>query len=295
MFGFKNAALIFCSLISLTAVSTRAAVYNEDDRIEPFNAGAKEAELAKSVAGRFSIDHLRPVGDHFEVNRMTLGEEKCRKIRFAEQTLGPSCSGFLVRPDLLVTAAHCMTTAENCTQNVWVFDYALKSATDQSYKSVSAKNVYKCKQVVARRYQSFGDVDYAIIQLDRPVTDRKILEMDFNPNNPALESDTFVAGYPSGLPLKITPGGKVLKNGNPLSFDTDLDIFHGNSGSPVFDQKTGLVLGIMSLTNSDYTRDKGDPTCKVPKVCLPGDNCYLSMASRVLNLKEDLNKITNGL
>lgn len=291
MFRFKNTSLISCIFISFFSLTAGAAIYNEDNRIEPFNAGSKESVLARSVAGRFSIDHLTPVGDHFEVNRITLGAEKCRKIRFSEQTLGPSCSGFLVHSDLLVTAAHCMTTPENCTQNVWVFDYALKSATDQSYKSVSAKNVYKCKQVLARRYEKFGDVDYAIIQLDRPVTDRKVIELDFDPNSPALESETFIAGYPSGLPLKITLSGKVLNNANPLSFETDLDIFHGNSGGPVIDQKTGLAVGIMSLTHGDYTRDKGDPTCKVPKICLPADNCHLSMASRVLNLKDDLNKI----
>ncbi|MGZ3774534.1 MAG: trypsin-like serine peptidase [Pseudobdellovibrionaceae bacterium] len=292
MFCLRTASFSTFVVASVISLFAHAAVYGEDDRVEPFNVDAKEAELAKSVAGRFSKDHLTLTGDHYEVNRTTLGAEKCSSIRFAEQTLGPTCSGFLVSPNLLVTAAHCMTTDDKCTDNFWVFDYALKNAGDQSYRSVPAKNVYKCKQVVAKSYKNFGDVDYAIIQLDRPVTDRKVLQMDFNPNSPALDADTFTAGYPSGLPLKVTLNGKILKNSNPQSFDSDLDIFHGNSGGPVIDRKTGLVLGIVSLTNGDYERQS--PTCKIPKVCLPHDNCYVTMASRVLNLKDDFNKLTGG-
>lgn len=267
------------------------AVYGEDNRIEPFNAGAMEFELSKSIAGRISLEHLQVVGGNYQVTRTTLGAEKCRKNRFAEQTLGPSCSGFLVHPDILVTAAHCMTTADKCSDNVWVFDYALKNATDQTYKIIPQKNVYKCKQVLARRYSDFGNVDYTIIQLDRPVTDRNFLTMDFSHDSPSLQTPTFAVGFPSGLPLKITPGGRVLKNDNPYAFDTDLDIFQGNSGSPVFDQNTGKVIGITSHGHEDYTRDKGDPTCKIPKVCMPGDNCYLSTASRVSNLEDDFKKI----
>ncbi|MGZ3771580.1 MAG: trypsin-like serine peptidase [Bdellovibrio sp.] len=285
LFSINSAAVINASGLKLLAV------YGEDDRTEPFNVGAKEYELSKSIAGRISIDHLVSNGGAFKVTRKTLGEEKCSKNRFAEQTLGPTCSGFLVRPNILVTAAHCMTTAESCTQNVWVFDYALKTAGDKSYTNVSSEKVYKCKQIISRRYSDFGNIDYAIVELDRPVKDRNFLEMDFSPNSPSMETPTFAVGHPSGLPLKVTLDGRVLRNNNPYSFDTDLDIFQGNSGSPVFDQNTGKVIGITSHGHEDYTRDKNDPTCKIPKICTPADNCYPSTASRVLNLENDFKKI----
>lgn len=270
------------------------AVYGEDNRIEPFTAGAMEVELSKSVAGRVSLEHLQPAGGNFKMTRKTLGEEKCRRNRFAEQTLGPTCSAFLVRSDLLVTAGHCMPTVESCTNNVWIFDYALTSATDQSYRIVSPKNIYRCKQILAKGYKDFGNVDYAIIQLDRPVMDRNYLVMDFNHDSPSLQTLTFAAGFPSGLPMKITVGGRVLKNDNPYAFDTDLDIFQGNSGSPVIDQNTGKVIGITSHGHEDYKRDGADPSCKMPRICLPGDNCYLSTASRVSNLEEDFKKILDS-
>lgn len=267
------------------------AVYGEDNRTEPFSVGAKELELSKSIAGRISIDHLVQNGGNFKVTRKTLGEEKCSKNRFAEQTLGPTCSGFLVRPNILVTAGHCMTKPENCTQNVWVFDYLLKNAGDKSYQIVSPQKIYKCKQVLARRYNDFGNIDYAIVELDRAVTDRNFLEMDFSPNSPSMETPTFAVGHPSGLPLKVTLAGRVLKNDHPYAFDTDLDIFQGNSGSPVFDQNTGKVIGITSHGHEDYTRDKNNPSCKTPKICMPEDNCYPSTASRVLNLENEFKKI----
>ncbi len=265
------------------------AVYGEDNRQEPYEAGALESETAKSVAGRISIAHLKKEGNDYVVKRKTLGKEKCEKNRFAEQVIGPTCSGFLIKPDVLVTAGHCMTKESICTDNVWAFDYALKAPGDQTYTKIPSAKLYHCKKIIAQKFAEFGDIDYAIIQLDRPVLDRNPLVLDLEAK-PELFVPLYAAGYPSGLPLKIVNGGKVLRNENSHSFDSDLDIFQGNSGSPVFDGITGKVIGITSHGHEDYARDPDDVNCKIPRVCNPGDNCHLSTASRVSNLMEVLKK-----
>lgn len=287
---------LFAVLFSLNAwTATKTfkpfAIFDVDDRVELYEAGPMEHDVAQAVAGRISKDHLISNGGGYTIARKNLGAEKCSKIRFAEQQLGPSCTGFLVRSDLLVTAAHCMTQVENCAQYVWAFDYALKGAGDESYKTVLASNVYRCKKLVYRRYKDFGNADYAIIQLDRPVPNRKVLELELSAEKVVLQTPIFLAGFPSGLPLKITGGAKILENDHTLSFETDLDIFQGNSGAPVLDQTTGKVLGVVSQGHDDYTRDKDDPSCKVPRICLPGENCVLTKISRASLMEEDLKSI----
>ena len=261
------------------------AIFGEDNRLEPFEANDIEFKSSRSVAGRFSLDHLISTGNNYVLQRPTLGKIKCPNIRYAEQMVGPTCSGFLIKPDVLVTAGHCMNIETKCSENVWVFGFELKQKGDHSYKSILGSNVYRCTKILSQKYALFGDIDYAIIQLDRPVVDRSPLVMDFE-TNPLINSKTFIAGYPSGLPLKITNSGIVQKNDSSYAFDTDLDIFQGNSGSPVFDSLTGKVLGITSHGHEDYRRD-GNSSCKIPLICNPGDKCYLSTASRITNLPEE--------
>ncbi len=92
-------------------------------------------------------------------------------------------------------------------------------------------------------------------------------------------------GHPNGLPLKVADSASVLRNDEPRSFDTDLDAFQGNSGSPVFDAASRKVIGIVSHGHADNVREG---SCKVPRVCKPGDGCYLDTASGTWNMKADL-------
>ena len=51
-------------------------------------------------------------------------------------------------------------------------------------------------------------------------------------------------GHPSGLPMKVTEG-HVVSDDKERYFNTTLDIYQGNSGSPVFDLRSGEVHGIV--------------------------------------------------
>ena len=61
------------------------------------------------------------------------------------------------------------------------------------------------------------------------------------------DQSLIVAGYPSGLPLKIDDGGRVRdpRSGTTDFFIANLDTFGGNSGSGVYDAATKQLVGIL--------------------------------------------------
>ncbi len=59
-------------------------------------------------------------------------------------------------------------------------------------------------------------------------------------------------GYPRGLPEKFSLHRKVANNSDSSYFSADLDCFHGNSGSPVFNSKTLEVEGIFVRGEGDF-------------------------------------------
>ena len=85
--------------------------------------------------------------------------------------------------------------------------------------------------------------DFALIQLDRKVTDRRIL--DYRRKGRISKGENLVViGHPSGLPTKIADGAYVKSLKNKF-FRANLDTYGGNSGSAVFNANTGVVEGIV--------------------------------------------------
>jgi V8-like Glu-specific endopeptidase len=72
------------------------------------------------------------------------------------------------------------------------------------------------------------------------------------------DQPVYVLGHPAGLPLKYAPGSWV-SDVEESYFTTDLDIYSGNSGSPVFDSETHQVIGmVVRGDNRDFRwTDKG--------------------------------------
>ena len=94
----------------------------------------------------------------------------------------------------------------------------------------------------------------------------------------------MVIGHPSGLPTKISDGAIVRENANKVFFQSTLDTFGGNSGSAVFDAKTGLVEGILVRGERDYVQDPV-MNCSRPKVCKVTE-CRGEDVTRITNIKQ---------
>lgn len=263
------------------------AIYGRDDRQELFSTAGRWPELGRSIAGKVSLDHmLDGGGSSVELRGTPLRAKECPGNRFADQITVPSCTGFLAAPDLLVTAAHCVKSQEDCDGFVWVFGYALAKAGDKDYAKVGRDRIYRCRKVVARDFQDFGDVDYAILQLDRVVAGRQPLALAFD-HPPQVGQALANIGHSNGLPLKFKDSARIqnIKPGG-RAFESDMDTFGGDSGSPVFDAETGAVLGITSSGHADHYHD-GASTCRQLKVCGPGDKCHPATSSSIANLKDE--------
>jgi hypothetical protein len=221
---------------------------------------------------------------YFNLNR-TLERyfKMCPGERFAKQAVLSNCTGFLVAPDLLMTAGHCVESDFQCKRFRWVFGHK------KGVKSFPSEDVYRCEKIVASELTGsvFSTRDYALIKLDRVVKERTPLPVRTR-GYVDKDEPLAVIGHPSGLPMKIADNARVTSRRINF-FYSNLDTFSGNSGSPVINTRTGLVEGILIQGASDFvTTVKG---CQVSRLhnLESGDDEKVFRLPRVDDLEEFVN------
>jgi len=253
-------------LFPLAQTAHSRVIYGQDNRVEVSEASPFQQKLARSAATMISKDNLSRnfLGTLQVSQKETLrayleratpqGLPVCRGERFVDQPTPGSCSGFLIAPDLIVTAGHCMDDESACSDNSWVFDFKAAPLSNKAGTNIKNEDVYNCKKRVSNYLNSATNLDYAVIQLDRPVKGREPLEIN---SNDKVKNFTrlVIIGSPSGLPLKVADGASVRDNQHPHFFNANLDSFQGNSGSGVFNAKTGAIEGILVRGEQDFSID----------------------------------------
>jgi V8-like Glu-specific endopeptidase len=284
-------ALTITSLSSFAGIdSTTQAdvVYGQDGRKDLYEVTDPTIlKLAASTASMVPNQRLASsaTSNTYSISNVQTLEESdnvCPTEKFSEQPSAAICSGFLIGLDTIVTAGHCMDPVQlpgACPNFSWVFDLKMQNANTINLNNISKNNVYRCKQVIAQKLSM--DVDYAVIKLDRPVVGRtplKIRKSGAITNNQRL----LVIGNPSGLPTKVTDGN-VIRIDNPNYFGTNLDTFHGNSGSAVINATTGEVEGILVRGKTDYVPSipSNPMSCLVVNKCdMTGRTCSIGPSLR---------------
>lgn len=89
------------------------------------------------------------------------------------------------------------------------------------------------------------------------ISDKYIATCEHNDMN-YKQWDLFMAGYPYGMPLKISIKGKIRNKymSDNCLYHTDLNAYQYTSGSPVFNQYHN-VIGIIDQSNSDFIPNTG--------------------------------------
>ncbi len=287
-----------CFSLSLSLFSTGTlaqnipkVVYGADNRVEVYEAPSSIQAVAASTAAMIPMERLKltpnetdPSISTYLARQSKLKENGiCADDRYAEQATPASCSGFLVGPDLIVTAGHCSRTQLACQNNAWVFGFAMDQATQSAGVSIPAENVYRCKELVNQKLSGPEGTDHALIRLDRVVT--SALPLKFRASGKIDDNtEIVVIGHPMGLPTKVSDGAKVRTNTHPHFFVANLDTFGGNSGSAVFNTTDLTVEGILVRGETDYKYNlvKG---CQEVYVCAD-DKCRGEDVTRITDVIE---------
>ena len=264
----KVSLLVALCVLSLQALAVDKVVYGEDNRADVYETRNELfLRLARSTAAMIPNTSLRSTGSGMQIAGRTMAQRGfCATERFSDQPTAAMCSGFLVAPNLLVTAGHCIQSAANCAANKWVFDYKMTDARTAP-SMMASENVYSCKRVISTVLEGGNGNDYAIIELDRAVVGRAPLAVR-KTGRVAVGTEIVVIGHPTGLPTKVTDGAKVRSLSSQY-FVANLDTYGGNSGSAVFNAKTGVVEGILVRGENDYVTQAG---CKATNYC-PENGC----------------------
>ena len=264
-------------LVSISSMAEFKVIYGRDNRVEVEDFGDQRfVDAADSVATvvwnkKLIQDPLMPSVFNFKKVSLQFSYNICEQERFSQQVSLGSCTAFLVGPDLVLTAGHCISTQTQCDENKFVFGHM------KGISTLDKSQVYSCKKIVERKLvnDKFNVKDFALIQLDRVVTNRPPLSL--RPSG-KVETNTklVVIGHPIGLPMKIADSAIVSKKSiatffTSLSgimkfknyFVTNADTYGGNSGSPVFNEDTGLIEGLLIQGADDFVETKDD--CYVSK------------------------------
>ena len=252
-----------------------SVIYGQDNRKEVSQiTNSRIQKQTNAVAVMVRKNRLRSLDQkRLTYQSVSLGNAMnlCPNERFFAQPALGECTGFIVAPDILVTAGHCATRQSDCNQFKWVFGF-----NSQNNGIINKDSVYSCKSIVMTSEVSTSKSfeDYAIIKLDRPVAGVKPLKFR-KKGKVRAGANLYVIGHPDGIPMKITDGAKVRSfirlnlnmpedfffekhdfyNNRSDVFAANLDMFAGNSGSPVFNAKTGIVEGILVEGEDDYKFD----------------------------------------
>ena len=292
---FTAAALaLLATGLSLPAFSAAAAdkvIYGDDNRLDIYQVSDPEMlKLADSTVGLFQGYDVTLEGDKAKLDTTSYSQSYglCKEEPFYEQVTGAFCSGSLVAPDIIMTAGHCVKTEDSCKGTKFVFGFAVKTAGVMPL-TVPADDVYGCSQLIGREQVGTG-ADWALVRLDRKVTNHEPLK--YNTKDTLKNGDELVViGHPAGLPTKVA-GGATVRDASPNGYIVaNLDTYGGNSGSAVFNAKTGVIEGILVRGENDYVYKNG---CRVPNVCT-SDGCRGEDVTKLSSITSPFSKAAAGV
>ena len=270
---------VFLSLVSCFAFAF-ADIYGADNRVQVYHGDNSIMHKKSSAVAVGVLNSLWERNEDTSFRLEYIEEEihgLCSDERFSDNPSIPyACTGFLVGPDLLVTAGHCSVnsgeifnaTDKYCEAYTWLFDYQYKRGGEIDTINIDKDRIYKCKQII---YASFDGVkDFALIQLDRPVSNRSYLTLATKELRP--RDRVNVLGYPTGMPLKRAPG-RVLDKNEDL-YIINADAMAGNSGSPVLNTENeviGVLIG--GRPNEIFYKDQKKGCNRFNRCNNRGQNC----------------------
>jgi V8-like Glu-specific endopeptidase len=241
---------------SIPFVPGAKSIYGENSMYEYYQAPEKLKAMADSTVAFVRKDRLYfdPVKRIFTLkNLATLSEiaNLDENEDFASQNKLSSCSGAYVGKSMVMTAGHCVSADPKSNSYfgdlfmVFGWKYEKEGNTVPDFP---ADSVYPIKGIETRALESGTEDtkrDFALVSMDREPAGRQPLVLE-DAQQPRVGQKVFTIGYPLGLAVKINdPDHAQVYTVAKNVFQTNLDVFGGNSGGPAFDSATGRIIGIV--------------------------------------------------
>ncbi len=251
--------LLFSLISASSAFSKNAdsihAIYGDDNRIEAstINDPRLQNEFKSIALLTRQIDQAH-LGKNItlELDAYQTPDVNDQR-RFADQISRGTCTAFLISPQHLITAAHCIFNYDGCKDVSFIFDF-LKPKNAETVLSLHPDSIYTCKKVL-EIHEEKENGDYAILELDRPTQNRTPLKLAKLNHLPEMKTPVYTIGFPQGRFMKYADHASVIRKTDlDFTFLTNLDGFDGNSGSPVFNAITHEVIGVYSGGADDITK-----------------------------------------
>ncbi len=231
-------------------------IYGEDDRLDLYQVSDPDIRqwTASTCALIRTTRMTRNANGTYTLSPgayTQFGLPACAEEPFGDQPVAAFCSGFMVGPDIVVTAGHCYSTSD-LLNTYFVFGFVMLDASTPVL-TFQADQVYSGIAVLGRMRTSV--YDYSVVQVDRPITAPNARPLPVRREGEiAVGTNVGVIGHPAGLPVKIAFGNNtvVRTNNSPGFFVANLDTYGGNSGSAVFNAVTGVVEGVLVRGETDY-------------------------------------------
>ena len=229
----------------------------------------------------------------------------CADGKYSTQRSAASLgSGFFISKDMIATAAHVLFPPfiDLPLQEVrFITNYkVVKGNAYGHFITVPKKNVYKpVSGGLSSKdfyWSSFGK-DWALVKVKRedntPANAPFITGFS---NKIPKNQNIYGLGYGLGLPLKISYSGSITDVQHPDYFKCNLDLFSGNSGSPIFDATTHQAIGIIIRGQKQFvfghdSHKKNNKPCLIPHVY--SDQQKAEICQRMDPIIKRMNELSN--
>ncbi|OGS12796.1 MAG: hypothetical protein A2234_05820 [Elusimicrobia bacterium RIFOXYA2_FULL_58_8] len=245
--------------------SRSKSIYGANSMHEYYQSPEKLKKMADSTVAFVQKDSLYfdPVKRIFTVKdrrRLSDAANLDESEDFASQNKLSNCSGAYVGKGLVMTAGHCVSDDPERGHyfgNLFmVFGWKYEKE-GTPVPDFPVDSVYSIRNIETHAYESGNEDtkrDFALVSMDRVPADRQPLMLE-NAQQPRVGQKVFTIGYPLGLAVKINdPDQAQIYTISKNVFQTNLDVFGGNSGGSVFDSATGKIIGIViTATGPEYS------------------------------------------
>jgi trypsin-like peptidase len=216
-------------------------------------------DTSRSVGMLLSEDTLiqhgtSPLGDTFapSVGRYGRGHQLMPRDYLSNEWRWAWCGGscFLVAPDIVMTAAHCigLDALDLIAKREFyaVFDFHAGANARPPATMSRRRSVFAVQEIGPSGGGANEIDDWIMLKLDRPVTD--------SPERPCLRvadraldlsRHVYSLGHPNAITLRYARSQRVWRNASTGCYEAHLDAYDGISGAPVFDATSHMVVGMM--------------------------------------------------